>query len=89
LGRQFLARAWWEYWARNGVLPNEQAASALENYLANPKKATSCNDAGLAARLEIMRGNTSLASDYTLYLLEKGYFEPEFVTFCREYNLCD
>ena len=86
---QILARAWWEYWARNGVLPNEHAVSMLEHYLVDPERATSCNDAGLAARLEIMRGNTFLASDYTLYLLEKGYFEPGFVAFCRDYKLCD
>jgi len=89
LGSQLLARAWWEHWARNGILPSQHAASTLENYLVDPEKAKSCNDAGLAARLEIMRGNTSLASDYTLYLLEKGYFEPEFVDFCRNYNLCN
>lgn len=87
--RQFLARVWWEYWARNGELPDDQAVAMLNDYLVDPAEATSCNDAGLAARLEIMRGNTSLASDYTLYLLEKGYFEPEFVAFCRDYNLCD
>ena len=89
LGNQMLARVWWEHWDRKGVLPNQQAVSTLENYLVDPEKARSCNDADLAARLEIMRGNNSLASDYTLYLLEKGYFEPEFVDFCSSYHLCD
>lgn len=87
--RNRLARVWWQYWAYNSALPNDGAASLLENYLVDPEHATSCRDAGLAARLEIMRGNSSLARDYTLYLFEKGYFEPGFAAFCRDYSLCD
>lgn len=89
LMRNSLARVWWEYWARNRTLPDDPQVLMLDNYLIDPAEATSCNEASLAARLEIMRGNTSLASDYTLYLLKKGYFEPGFVAFCRDYSLCD
>ena len=45
--------------------------------------------ASLAARLELMRGNKSLAKGYTSYLLDKGYYEPGFVAFCQHYDLCD
>ena len=86
--RQVLANVWMEYWFRNGDLPNQQAVYMLEGYLDDPEEATSCDDASLAAKLEIMRGNKSLAKDYTSYLLEKGFFEPGFVSFCKTYELC-
>ena len=61
----------------------------LQDYLVDPEKATSCDDASLAARLEVMRGNKVLAKDYTSYLLRKGYYEPAFVAFCRAFALCE
>ena len=84
-----LANTWFEYWIRHGVLPSDQAVTVLDGYLVDPKQATSCADASLAARLELMRGNFSLANDYTSYLLDKGFYEPGFVAFCRRYGLCD
>jgi len=30
-----------------------------------------------------------VAKDYTSYLLDKGFYEPGFVAFCRRYDLCD
>jgi hypothetical protein len=45
--------------------------------------------ASLAARLELMRGNKSLAKGYTSYLLDKVYYEPGFVASCQRYDLCD
>ena len=86
---QLLANTWFEYWLRHGVLPSDQAVTMIDGYLVDPKKATSCGDASLAARLELMRGNISLAKDYTFYLLDKGFYEPGFVAFCRRYDLCD
>lgn len=86
--RHELALVWMEYWFRHGTLPNREAASMLQDYLVDPAKATSCDDASLAARLEIMRGNMNRAKDYTSYLLRKGYYEPAFVSFCRAYDLC-
>jgi hypothetical protein len=84
-----LAIAWFEFWLRHGELPSDQAVTMLDGYLVDPKKATSCGDASLAARLELMRGNIFLAKDYTSYLLDKGFYEPGFVAFCRRYDLCD
>jgi hypothetical protein len=84
-----LAIAWFEFWLRHGELPSDQAVTMLDGYLVDPKKATSCGDASLAARLELMRGNIFLAKDYTSYLLDKGFYEPGFVAFCRRYELCD
>ena len=87
--RHELAAAWMEYWSRHGMLPNQQAKTMLQDYLVDPGKVTSCDDASLAARLEIMRGNKDLAKDYTSYLLRKGYYEPAFVAFCRAHALCE
>ena len=86
---QLLANTWLEYWLRHGVLPSDQAVTMLDGYLVDPKNATSCSDASLAARLELMRGNISLAKDYTSYLLDKGFYEPGFVAFCRRHELCE
>jgi len=87
--RNMLAKVWIEYWFRHGKLPGEEAANLLQDYLVDPEEATSCDDASLAARLEIMRGNKTLAKNYTSYLLGKGFFEPEFVAFCKKHALCD
>jgi hypothetical protein len=87
--RRLLASAWLEYWSRHGALPSDEAAAMLEDYLVEPEQATSCEDAILAARLELMRGNISLSKDYTAYLLDKGFYEPGFVAFCRHHDLCD
>jgi len=89
LSLQLLANTWFEYWLHHGALPSDQAVTMLDGYLVDPKKATSCGDASLAARLELMRGNISLAKDYTSYLLGKGFYEPGFVAFCRRYDLCE
>lgn len=85
---QLLANALVDYWERHGQLPDGDAKTMLPAYLVDPEQATSCEDAGLAARLEVMRGNIPLAKNYTSYLLSKGFYEPEFVDFCRRYELC-
>lgn len=85
--QRLLASAWFEYWSRHGSLPF--AVAMLDDYLVDPQTVNSCDDAGLAARLEWMRGNISRARDYTLYLLDKGFFEPGFVAFCQSNGLCN
>lgn len=89
LSKSALAGVWMEYWFRHGELPGQGAVTMLDGYLVDPAEATSCNDASLAAKLEIMRGNKTLAKDYTSYLLGKGFFEPGFVAFCTAHELCE
>jgi tetratricopeptide (TPR) repeat protein len=88
IGR-LLAFAWFEIWTNTGMLPSDEAATLLDGYLVDPEQATSCDEASLAAKLEVMRGNKSLAKYYTLYLLGKGFFEPGFVAFCKRSDLCN
>ena len=83
-----LVRGAYQQWAQFGQLPNEQATAAIEQFLTGRKAIESCDDASLAAQLAVMRGDKALASSYTSYLLEKGYFDPEFVGFCKEQQIC-
>ena len=89
LRRRLLASALYEYWMRHGLLPSDEAAKMLDGYLVDPEQVTSCDDATLAAKLEVMRGNNSLAKNYTLYVLGKGFYEPGFVAFCKRNDLCE
>ena len=84
-----LVRGAYQQWYQFGQLPNEPTDTAIEQFLTGRKSIESCDDASLAAQLAVMRGDKELASSYTSYLLEKGYFEPEFVGFCKEQQICD
>jgi len=61
----------------------------LQGFLPPDQPARSCDDASLAARIAVMKEDMSLARDYTAYLLGKGFFEPEFAAFCKEYATCE
>jgi hypothetical protein len=88
-----LVRGAYQQWYQFGQLPNEQgneqANAAIEQFLAGRKSIESCDDASLAAQLAVMRGDKKLASGYTSYLLEKGYFDPDFIRFCSEQQMCN
>jgi len=84
-----LVRGAYQQWHQFGQLPNEQTNASVEQFLTGRKSIESCDDASLAAQLAVMRGDKVLASSYTSYLLEKGYFDPEFVEFCKEQQICD
>jgi tetratricopeptide (TPR) repeat protein len=86
--RQRLVYAAFQYWQQNDVLPGNGVMEKLEGYLAQPEEVRSCSDAATAARLSLIRGNREQAQGYTLYLLDRGYFEPGFVQFCRTHELC-
>jgi len=87
--RYQLARASFERWEQTGQVPSEDINALLEGFLTPPRMARSCDDASLAARLAIMDGDKTRARDYTEYLLDRGFFEPDFVTFCKNYAICD
>jgi len=87
--RYQLARAVFEKWAQSEQLPTGRESALLEGYLAEPDSVKSCSDTSLAARLAVMRGDKDLARYYTSYLLNRGYFDPEFIGFCRSYGICE
>jgi hypothetical protein len=75
----------WKY--RSRPLPGKLMAQVPE---AGPDigSVLSCEDAKLGAYLAVMRRDLQAAESYTAYLLDKGYFEPGFIRFCREEGLC-
>lgn len=89
IGRRALGEVLLEYWNRYQSLPSDDAVAFLQSYRVGSDPIWSCEEASLAANLELMRGNFSQAKVYTSYLLGKGYFEPEFVAFCKKYDLCE
>ena len=87
--RYQLARALFEKWAQAEQSPTSQEIALLDGYLAEPGSVKSCTDTSLAARLAMMRGDKDRARDYTSYLLNRGFFDPEFIVFCRDYGICE
>ncbi len=90
-GLHQLADATVEFWRHTGALPDIGVTGLLDGYLAGEADGDrgSCSEASLAARLALMRGDRERAARYTRYVLGKGYFEPDFVSFCRTNGLCD
>ncbi len=84
-----LARGAYQQWRQFGRLPGAEVSAYIDPFLTDQKTVESCDDASLAAQLAVMRGDNERARGYTSYLLEKGYFDPDFVRFCSEQQLCD
>jgi hypothetical protein len=80
--------ATFQYWLQNNhSLPSDQSLAAYAD-VGPLEGAVSCDDASLATRLTWLQGDKSSASDYTEYLLDKGFYEPGFIRFCSEHSLC-
>ncbi|NNE05747.1 MAG: hypothetical protein HKN15_08505, partial [Xanthomonadales bacterium] len=81
--------ATYQYWHQNeNSLPSDQSLQAYTRIMSSDG-VQGCDDAAIAARLNILQGDKKSARDYTQYLLGKGYYEPEFAQFCRKHELCD
>lgn len=83
-----LAVASFEYWQVFGEKPGGVAGEQLARFQAGPDSLKSCRMANLGARLAVMDGNIGRAGDLTDYLLRRGYYKADFVSFCRQYGLC-
>jgi hypothetical protein len=86
--RELLALAAYRHWALYGASPEAAVMDMLPGPGSVLGRTPSCQDANIAARLEVMRGDLPMAEGYTSYLLEKGYFEPGFIRFCIRQNTC-
>ena len=84
-----LAVAYFEYWQHFGETPGEAVETLLEPVDLEPGKLISCYDAGVAARLAVARGDTDRAAALVDFVLRKGYYDPDFIGFCRRYGLCE
>ena len=84
-----LAIAYFEYWQHFGESPGEAVEPLLEPVELEPNDVMSCYDASISARLAVARGDLDRAEKLADYVLQKGYFEPDFIAFCRRYELCE
>ena len=89
LSRRRLVFMAFQYWQQKRNLPGKEVMAPLQGYLSDKEKIRSCGDTHAAAKLSLMTGDRTSALEYTAILLEKGYFEPGFVHFCRMHDLCD
>jgi len=84
-----LAMAYFEYWQHFGETPGAAVDKLLEPVEFEPNAVKSCNDAGVAARLAVARGDLDRARNLVDFALQKGYYDPDFIEFCRRYGLCE
>jgi len=85
---QQLSLATFLAWERG--LDHAQALALLEPMQASAGDdgPVNCTIAPFEARMAILRGERQRAERLTAALLEKGYWDREFVPFCRRYDLC-
>jgi tetratricopeptide (TPR) repeat protein len=76
------------YWEQFGVQP-PGSPELLATLYPEDFKAEACTDADRAARIAVMEGDREKARRMTDYAVGKGYFEAEFIRFCRQYGLCE
>ncbi len=86
---QGLALASFLYWQEFGEKPAETLRTLLQDYVSGTDPMENCADADLRARLSIMDGDRIAAERLTGYVLGRGYFDADFVSFCRRYATCD
>jgi len=89
VGRYELAHGIYAFWSVHKRLPPDNVMRLVSGYLADPSRVTSCKDTSLAAKLAVVNGDVGLAKAYTDKLLAKGYFDPEYIQFCRQFGLCE
>lgn len=84
-----LAMAYFDYWERNeNTLPDGTASDRLAR-LSEVSNLAACYELNAASRQALISGATGVAADYVLQLLDKGFYETEFLRYCAKYNLCD
>jgi hypothetical protein len=84
-----ISRAEFQWWQHKGDIPHPQISRYARDLLEGGFKAEGCQRANISARQAILRGNMELALAYTTYLFEKGFFDPDYKLFCRQYALCE
>ncbi len=85
---ELLAYADYFRWIQSSEsLPGDEAAPDLahEKELDQP---LSCNAIDLLTRQAVMAGDMGRARQYGSMLKEKGFFEPEYMQFCKTFEVC-
>jgi hypothetical protein len=82
-----MARFLW--WEQNGT-DLLDVKPGLGDWLAQQEEAgQSCKGADAAARNAMIENKKATAQERVDYLLERGYYEPGFMRFCKGFELCD
>ncbi|MEJ2402331.1 MAG: hypothetical protein P8Y52_13205, partial [Xanthomonadales bacterium] len=84
-----LVKAYFEYWAHFATSPGAEFDHLLARWPVTLDNVQGCYEADLSARLAATREDAASAARFVDYALEKGYFAPEFIEFCRQYGLCE
>ena len=86
--RRLLSIAVLRYSQLNETLPRAEIVGLVPDLISDNRRHTFCELSALAAQQAVQRGELQKAERYTSYLLDKGYFEPGFIRFCRSQGLC-
>lgn len=86
--REQLFEAAFRYFQRKGRLPDPDYLEKIPDFGEQLTRTPSCEQIQLAAKQALLEGRLADARAYTTELLDKGYFAPAFIAFCREYRLC-
>ena len=76
------------YFQRSGAPPSNAAVAELLQVPLSELQNPSCTELRVASQSALLQGQIEVARAHAVNLLQKGYFEPEFISFCREYELC-
>ena len=83
-----LLDAAFRYFQRHGQVPLTPHVNEIMEMPIVESESPSCTHMRLAVQNAILQERSEAAKGYTANLLAKGYYEPEFISFCREYELC-
>ena len=84
-----LIRASFLYWEMNEVLPAESTLSLLPDFRMNSGRDRGCYDAHMAFEQAIVFGEFDRAQEFSDYLVQQGYKQPEFTRECNKFALCE
>mgnify|MGYP001812286981 CR=1 FL=1 len=83
-----LSLSYFYHWDHNQGSPPDTSASEWLQRTREAMNPSGCEDMDLATRYAVMENRLGDARSLADILREKGYREPDFVTFCAEHALC-
>lgn len=89
LTRRRLTELSYPAWDSARLNPDDDLQKALLDFSTGEVPAEGCEEADIAARQAWLRENHADAERFTRYLLSNGYWEAEFLEFCRRAGLCE
>ena len=84
-----LAQARFRWWEQNGSDLFELQPGLRDRLVHQEQVGQSCAGADAAARNAMIENARATAQERVDYLIERGYYEPGFMRFCKGSELCD